>query len=90
MTRWKIEGHETWQFFRHSEYVDHLFDQRGPHDWKTIRDDWNDQVSSVRRVGGEYRYCLALIIIDYPPFPKNQKIILDKNAVFTSLNKNCS
>ena len=48
MSRYKIDGHETWLFYDQPNFEGLLFAATGPIGWTKINPRYNDKVSSVR------------------------------------------
>ena len=53
-SRYKIDGNEVWEFYDEINFRGLLFTVEGPIGWTRINSRWNDMVSSVRLVRGEW------------------------------------
>ena len=54
VSRFKIDGNEVWEFYDEPNFRGLLFTAKGPIGWTRINSRWNDMVSSVRLVRGEW------------------------------------
>ena len=52
VSRYKIDGYETWSFFSEPNFKSLLFNATGPTDWTKVDNEHNDKVSSVRLIRG--------------------------------------
>ena len=53
-SRYKIDGNEVWEFYDEINFRGLLFTVEGPIGWTRINSRWNDMVSSVRLIRGEW------------------------------------
>ena len=50
MTRYKIDGNETWWFYEKPNFEGLLFTATGPIGWTRVNSRYNDKVSSVELI----------------------------------------
>ena len=67
MSRYKIDGNDMWSFFDKPNFQDLLFTATGPIGWTSVDISYNDKVSSVELVRGEWskRGVIAIFAIDF-------------------------
>jgi hypothetical protein len=66
MSRYKIDGDETWLFYDKPNFKGQLFTATGPIDWTRVKPYYNDKVSSVKLVEkGQWSKIIKIIRYHY-------------------------